>query len=146
MKITRRLYCHDCFKAHRPHNGELYVFHGAQGLVFDKIKTFDHHSYGYTPHLIELTENIGHNVIYTKLCGMNGCGIQIIDDGEDDFLLTDEYGNPVVKDKGKFWHYLNNDIVEYKGKVYYSFEVKKQPILCTATLEDWNGLINLELE
>ena len=88
-RITRVGFCSYCAKEHRPKTNQAFVAIGA---------TNDYHIYfalhngieGYVPHLYELKKVIGENVVYRKMCAMNGCALKVnLQTGE--FFLPDDY-------------------------------------------------------
>lgn len=145
MRATKTLFCDDCYKAKRPHNGEMYFYVKDDGFVFGRIKHFDHKSFGYTPHLVEFKELYDDQVIYSSLCAMNNCGIKIVDEEDGTPIMFGDDGQVIILHEDEYYHFNAKKIaVPYKGNIHYHFTVIKDSTERVTTLREWNSLLHLE--
>lgn len=93
LTICRTGFCEWCQKENRPHTGQRAMVQGNHGY---HVITANHvpRWYGFTPHLYKIHKVIGENIVYKRLCCMDGCGVYLEFNQERnvfDYFLEDNW-------------------------------------------------------
>ena len=86
--ITRVGHCSECYKADRPKTGQHYLVFCGSMNKYKSLIAKRNGKRGFTPHIYVLIKVESGKVIYKKICAMEGCGAQLID--ETFFVRLDE--------------------------------------------------------
>lgn len=87
--FTRTAFCEACSKKGRPLKDDIYVVYGAshnEMFILKNPRSINPKLAGFTPHLITADGTEPDGTVHLDLvCGMNGCGITIYRENEDEY-------------------------------------------------------------
>jgi len=143
--ISEIMFCPKCEKQGRPSRGNYYVY-ALEGIEIGQVGDVHIGSEkGLVPHLITNVSFISGGVVVTAHCGMDECGVSIHKFKSGNFVLYDDQGRIVFKEKDSDWLYVKTEdgMKDYLGDddyVSHKFNLKSKGKKITLSLNDWSAL------
>lgn len=132
----------------RPMVGNWYMRMVDGKSTFEEDQKTHRGEYGFTPHIVELDEVVHQTVLYKAVCGMDGCGIKILRDTDDNKQLFNEKWLPIVKmEDGNYWELDENGnarIMKSGSPMFYVATIIQQPKLMHCSIFDWDAFMRTE--
>ena len=85
--IARVGFCEQCFINQHPRTGIFFVVAGKKGWHIYKAQAMG--KIGYVPTNYRLIKSIGENIVYEKICGIHGCGVNVYFDNSQQMYRFD---------------------------------------------------------